>query len=169
MLQTKNDHEYHRLTVGGLGHVCATNDSPLDRPFGHPFDGARFAWAARFSNESKMTLLAGVCRQLHQETSLMVYELNLFSFHDHCVMRDCLGSLRASQKKSIRRICLPSPYWFLLKTHQKQLSGLREMFFYNGSTTRVRCTVYGSPGIQKPISGGEAYDWARVEDNGDSG
>ncbi|KAF2132417.1 hypothetical protein P153DRAFT_429557 [Dothidotthia symphoricarpi CBS 119687] len=56
------------------------------------------------------TLLNGVCRQLHQETSIMPYELNVIAFDSHLTMWNFLfmeNRLSRKQRHAITHLMLP--------------------------------------------------------------
>lgn len=158
---------YNKLYGGGFLYCSISKDTRLNRPFGDPCAGARFEWSGMFNPGRRVTLLSRVCRQMHQETSLLIFELNLFSFYDRGEMLRWLKTLKPLQRRSMRSICLPLPYEAVTKTHRKQLSGLKEIF-YNAATKRVRCTIYDTSEIQKIMSISEPYTWARVEDDSDA-
>lgn len=101
----------------------------------YPFD-----WPDSFNHGPRVTLLARVCRQLHQETSLLLYKLNLFSFGHPWMKRMWFESLKPIQMETLRRIFVQSPgfkwpqdddehvdvkvKWPLTKVQIKQLCGL---------------------------------------------
>jgi hypothetical protein len=63
-------------------------------------------WPGQYNNGRKFTTLTRVCRQLHQETTLMMLELNLFTFHDSPLGKRWLNSLMKVQRSAIKQIVL---------------------------------------------------------------
>jgi hypothetical protein len=49
-----------------------------------------------------------VCRHMYQETSLLYYSLNLFSFQGTSAMHAWLRMLLPAQQRAVRRIAIPS-------------------------------------------------------------
>lgn len=74
-----------------------------------------------------------------------------------------MQTLKPSQKRAMRKICLPLSEAGLTKAHQKQLSGLTEIFYWDGSRKAVVCEVLGSSGFKKVVSVPTPRVWTKVK------
>ena len=95
------------------------------------YDWMNFAWPGRYNNGPNMPRpLAMVCRQLHQETSLLPLESNLFSFNQSLVMNMFLKFLKPVQIRALRSLAFSSPYTYERprKADFEQLNSLCEVF-----------------------------------------
>jgi hypothetical protein len=133
----KNGQRYHEHIIGGLWHFCTPTNRSLSRPFGTDYEWGKFEWPDRYNVGLQVRSLARVSRQVHQDTSLLLFEPNLFSFANYWVMRKWLLTLKPVQRRAIRRICLPGYLPDLTKTHRKQLSGLCEVFYFGHGAIQV--------------------------------
>jgi len=116
--RTKNKQRYNEHTPGGLWYFCAPTQPPNDgyalwawdrfgsRPSHLP---APFEWEERYNDGPTVTTLARVCRQLHQDTSLLIYEMNMFSFANAWTMRRWLQTLKPVQIRAMRRLYVSQP------------------------------------------------------------
>ena len=101
-----------------------------------------------------------VCRQLHQETSLLVYQTNMFSFTAVRTMSVWLKSLKPVQQRSINVVCLPTWYPFY-KMHKKQLSGVKRVYHWSKKEKLVKClTPQEFQGMERyPEESDSELDW----------
>ena len=131
-------HRYGGLNDDNLTHAFEPISIWYDRPCGE-YHLTRTLPAD--SPTHRVKPLAGVCRQSHQETSLLLYQTNLFTFSSAGTMRGWLESLRPIQIRALRRVILPwRAMWpsgwqrCLLRTHMKHLTGLIEVYDWDPGT-----------------------------------
>lgn len=114
------------LTICGPWYFTGPNP-PCDRertPGRSHYDWGTFLRHSRFSsararsmepnilNCERIPALWLVCRQLHTETALYLYSLNLFSFANYWVMRGWLQALSPIQLHNVQYLCMSG------KTHE---------------------------------------------------
>ncbi len=118
-----------------LTHECAPISGWYDRP-----DSAVLPDVPLY----QLMPLARVCRQFHQETSLLLYQLNVFTFESAIIMRRWLESRKPVQVRALRKVLLPWRPMYrggwqqcLFHQHRKHLTGLVEVYDWNRETQEV--------------------------------
>ena len=118
-------------------YVCSTdtespNSARLAQGFG-TFTWKQYTFPSEVvwsDKDPKITMLWKVCRQLHQETSLMLYSTNIFSFSGCTMMQVFLSELKPVQIHALTKVCLPN--WYLhFKKYEKLFVGVKEFLFWN--------------------------------------
>ena len=96
-------------------------------PFEH--DWSAWKWPDQSNTAERLTLLSIVCRQLHQETALIPFELNLFTFDGVHHLKAFIRSLKPVQCRSLRTVGTSATPWNnLAKSDIARLTGLREVY-----------------------------------------
>jgi hypothetical protein len=76
-------------------------------------DGDKFwAWPGQYNDGEKVTILPLVCRQLHQETTLMMLELNLFSFSLYDDGLRWINSMMKVQCRALKQVFIEDVHYF---------------------------------------------------------
>ncbi len=95
---------------------CKERDHHYNRP--HRRSGNRVVQAFSINR---------TCRQIYDDTKLLYYELNTFSFDNDWAMKKWMKTLAPVQKRAIRYLVLPQKL-DLAKYISKDLSGLRTVY-----------------------------------------
>ncbi|KAF2622309.1 hypothetical protein BU25DRAFT_463055 [Macroventuria anomochaeta] len=119
----------------GFSYSCFNDLQPLlESP-------ARGLLAKAVPFDTDITLLSRVCRQMHQDTSLLPFKLWVWSFEDaftldQFVTARGLGSIAVHHKEAIRRVAVtpPGPH----RSHEKVLQSLQEVLLISPSIPLVK-------------------------------
>ena len=111
------------------------------------------SYGRRYNTDLKLPRLAQACRQLHQETSLLLYQLNLLSFGSIKAFGKWMESLTPLQLRAVRNFCPPASMDNLPWARDEELSGLRERFCWKQAAKLVEQEAYAASGkLVKRIS-----------------
>ena len=112
---------------GCFYHLLYPNDRT--RAGVYPDKMVNWEWPGKYNMQGRVPPLPLVCRQMHQETSLLMFELNLFSFSNGSIRSDWIKSLKPVQRRALRQItcfhAFPDASWSAMI---KQLEGLQKVF-----------------------------------------
>lgn len=117
--------------IWGLSSFCLPNAPRLSNVIKPNWQS--FSWSGRFNNGKFMSFepvsrLSDVCRQLHQDTALLYYSMNLFSFDKCWIMENWIATRKPVQLRAITKLCMPYLHPWLTKKEEKLFTGLEEVY-----------------------------------------